>query len=118
MKIAESSKKIEPHLTEAVFPIFRMILGLYKTVPYTIKNARHSEMHYNLMCAGIGAVVIPSLPIIHSQHIDKDVMYFVPKSKEFSRTIYIARTHTTDDNPIIMNFIMTAKEVCEAIKVL
>lgn len=98
--------------------IMTQMMGLYKTVPYTIKNARHSEMHYNLMCAGIGAVVIPSLPIIHSQHIDKDVMYFVPKSKEFSRTIYIARTHTTDDNPIIRNFIMTAKEVCEVIKVL
>lgn len=98
--------------------IMTQMLGFYKTVPYTIKNARHSEMHYNLMCAGIGAVVIPSLPIIHSQHIDKDIMYFVPKSTEFCRTIYIARTHATDDNPIIGNFINIAKEVCTSIKVL
>lgn len=98
--------------------IMTQMMGLYKTVPYTIKNARHSEMHYNLMSAGIGAVVIASLPIIHSQHVDKDIIYFVPKSAEFCRTIYIARTHTTDDNPIIRNFINVAKEVCTAIKVL
>lgn len=98
--------------------IMTQMLGLYKTVPYTIKNARHSEMHYNLMCAGIGAVLIPSLPIIHSQHIDKDIIYFLPKSTEFFRTIYIARTHATDSNPIIRNFINTAKEVCSTIKIL
>ena len=94
------------------------ILGDYKTVPYTIKNARHSEMHYNLMCAGIGAVVIPCLPIMNSQHIDKDILYFIPQKTDCSRTICIARTHATDDSPIVHNFIRTAKEVCAAMKVL
>ena len=94
------------------------LLGDYKAVPYTIKNARHSEMHYNLMCAGIGAVVITCLPIINSQHVDKDILYFVPKTVESRRTIYIARTHATDGNPIIKNFIHTAKEVCATMKVL
>lgn len=98
--------------------LMTQMLGYYKTVPYTIKNARHSEMHYNLMCAGIGAVIIPSLPIIHSQHIDKDILYFVPKDAAFCRSIYVARTHMTDDSPIVRNFILTAKEVCANMKVL
>ena len=94
------------------------MLGNYKVSPYMIKNARHSEMRYNLMCARIGAVVITSLPIINSQHVDKDILYFIPGSMEARRTIYIARTHATDDNPIVKNFIHTAKEVCATMKVL
>lgn len=98
--------------------ITTQMLGNYKVTPYTIKNARHSEMHYNLMRAGIGAVVITCLPIINSQHVDKDILYFVPNIMEARRTIYIARTHATDANPIIKNFIHTAKEVCATMKVL
>ena len=93
-------------------------IGHYKESTYKIKNSRHSEMHYNMMRAGVGAVVIPSIPIIHSQYRDKDVMYFVPKVDAFFRTLYIARTHATDGNPIVENFIATAKEVCSKIPVL
>lgn len=94
------------------------MLGHYKTVPYTIQFAKHSGMHYSLMAAGLGALVFPSLPIICSPHTDNDIMYFVPKSSEFCHTIYAARTHTTDDNPIAQAFIQTAKEVCASLNTL
>lgn len=97
----------------------RMInmLGDFKTASCEIKNARHSEMHYNLMCAGIGAVITTDSAILQKQHTAKDLLFFLPKSKESHRTINIARLHTTDDNPIVENFIQTAKDYLASKKV-
>ena len=91
------------------------MFGDYRKVPYRITNARQGEMHYELMSAGIGAILVPALPIICSKNINEDVLYFVPKGEMHSRTIYFARTSLTDENPIVQNFIRTAKEVCERI---
>lgn len=91
--------------------IMTEMLGDFKTVPCTIKNSRHSEMHYNMMREGLGAVVIPSLPVIHFQNNDDNILYFVPHSKEFSRKIYLASSPHSDKNPIIKNYINIAKEL-------
>lgn len=88
------------------------MLGDYKTAPYTIENVRHSGMHYNLMCAGIGAVVTTNSLIAKTQHDADNILFFMPKCKESYRTIYLARNYSTEDNPIIKNFIQVAKEVC------
>ncbi len=85
--------------------------GIYKTVPCTIKNARHAEMHYNLMCEGLGAAIISDMSIIQAHNTDEDLVYFVPASKTFKRKIYLARTPLSEHNPIIMNYINTAKEL-------
>ncbi|MBR0328198.1 MAG: hypothetical protein IIX05_01450 [Selenomonadaceae bacterium] len=47
--------------------------------------------------------------------IDKDVLYFVPKSDEFCHTLYVARTHSTDKNPIVHAYIQAAKDVYNAL---
>ena len=83
----------------------------YKTVPCTIKNARHAELHYGLMREGVGAVVVSDLSVIHSYNTDENIVYFVPASKDFKRKIYLARTPLSDHNPIIINYINTAKEL-------
>lgn len=88
------------------------MLGDFRTASYEIKNARHSEMHYNLMCAGIGAVVTTDSAIRQKQHNADNLLFFLPKSRESHRTIYIARQHITDDNPIVKKFIQTAKIYC------
>lgn len=92
------------------------MLGDYKTAPYEIENSRHSEMHYNLMCEGIGAVMTADSAIVQKQHNAKDILFFVPKNRESHRTIYIARKHSTVDNPIIKNFMQVAKDFCSAQK--
>ncbi len=92
------------------------LLGDYKTAPYSIENSRHSEMHYNLMCAGIGAVVTTDSAIIQKQHDAENILFFLPKKKESYRTIYIARKHSTSDNPIINNFMKIAKSFYTAQK--
>jgi len=97
----------------------RMIqmLGDFKPASCEIKNARHSEMHYNLMCAGIGAAITTDSAVLQKQHNAENILFFVPKNKESHRTIFIARKHSTDDNPIVKNFILTAKAYCASQKI-
>ena len=94
------------------------MFGNYKTVPYNIQFARHSGMHYSLMASGIGALVFPSFPIICSPHVDPDILFFIPKSSEYTHTIYVARTHHSDDNPLVQAYIQSAKKVCESLNLL
>ena len=86
------------------------LLGNYKSSRYKIENARHSEMHYNLMCAGVGAVVTTSSTIAQKNY-DEDILFFIPKSEESYRKIYLTYNFTSKDNPIIKNFVRVAKEL-------
>lgn len=92
------------------------MLGDFKTASCEIKNARHSEMHYNLMCAGIGAVITTDSAIRQKQYNAENILFFLPKNEESHRMVYIARQHSTDDNPIVKNFILTAKDYCASQK--
>lgn len=87
------------------------LLGDYKTSHYKIENARHSEMHYNLMHAGIGAVVTTSLAVRQKLHEDDSILFFVPKSEESYRKIYLAYNPSSKNNPLIRSFIETAGNV-------
>ena len=87
------------------------LLGDYKTSHYKIENARHSEMHYNLMYAGIGAVVTTNLAVRQKLHEDDNILFFVPKSEESYRKIFLAYNPSSRNNPLIRSFINTAKEI-------
>ncbi len=89
------------------------LLGNYKPSRYKIENAKHSEMHYNLMCAGIGAVLTNSL-VIAQKPYDENILFFVPKSEESYRKIHLAYNYSAKNNPLIQCFIRAAKEVCAA----
>ena len=86
------------------------ILGNYKSSDYKIENARHSEMHYNLMCAGIGAVLTSSLAIAQKPY-DENILFFMPKSEESYRKIYLAYNLSAKNNQLIKNFIKAAKDI-------
>lgn len=86
------------------------ILGGYKPSRYRIENARHSEMHYNLMYAGVGAVLTTSLAIKQKPH-DENVLFFMPKSEESYRTIYLAYNYRSKDNPLVKKFESVAKGI-------
>ncbi len=86
------------------------MLGNYKTSRYKIENARHSEMHYNLMHAGLGAVVTTTLGIAQKPY-DEDILFFVPRSEESYRKIFFAYNFSAKNNPLIQNFIKAAKEI-------
>ena len=86
------------------------ILGNYKSSDYKIENARHSEMHYNLMCVGIGAVLTSSLAIAQKPY-DENILFFMPKSEESYRKIYLAYNLSAKNNQLIKNFIKAAKDI-------
>ena len=85
------------------------ILGDYRPSHYKINNARHSEMHYNLMSAGIGAVLTNS-PTIFQKPYDENILFFMPKSKESYRKIFLAYNSSSNNNRLIKSFVKVAKE--------
>ena len=86
------------------------ILGNYRSSRYKIENARHSEMHYNLMCAGIGAVLTTSLAIAQKPY-DENILFFMPKCEESYRKIHLAYNFSSRNNPLIKDFIRVAKDI-------
>ena len=86
------------------------ILGSYKSSRYKIENARHSEMHYNLMCAGIGAVLTNSLAIAQKP-LDEDILFFVPKCEESYRRLYLEYDLSAKNNRLIQSFVNVAKSI-------
>ena len=87
------------------------LLGDYKTSHYKIENAKHSEMHYNLMYAGIGAVVTTTLAVQQKLHENDDILFFVPKSEDSYRKIFLAYNPSSKSNPLIKSFIKIAKDI-------
>ncbi|MBE6549798.1 MAG: LysR family transcriptional regulator [Ruminococcaceae bacterium] len=86
------------------------ILGNYKTSHYEIQNARHSEMHYNLMSAGIGAVLTSSLAIAQKPY-DENILFFMPKSEDSYRKVFLVYNYSSKNNPLIKSFINVAKSI-------
>ena len=86
------------------------LLGNYRPSHYKVENARHSEMHYNLMCAGIGAVVTNSLAIAQKPY-DENILFFMPKSEESYRKISLAYNFSSKNNRLIKSFIQVAKDI-------
>lgn len=86
------------------------ILGDYRSSRCKIQNARHSEMHYNLMCAGIGAVLTNTLTIAQKPY-DENILFFMPKSDDSYRRIFLAYNVESKDNQLLKNFITVAKSI-------
>ena len=88
----------------------RRILGAYKPSPCKIDNARHSEMHYNLMCAGVGAVLTTTLAI-EQKPKDENILFFLPKSEDSHRTTFLAYHPFAESNQLLKAFIAIAKRL-------
>ena len=94
----------------------REILGEFKTVPYEIVNIKHSDMHYHMMCHGLGAVMVTDVMLRTAQNTSDDLLYFLPNSPLTRRMIYLVRNSTSPSNPIADKFIAVAKEICASEK--
>ena len=86
------------------------ILGSYRSSHYKVENARHSEIHYNLMSVGVSAAVVTSLAIAQKPY-DEDILFFLPKSEESYRKIFIAYPFASKNDKRIKNFIEVAKSI-------
>jgi DNA-binding transcriptional LysR family regulator len=86
------------------------MLGSYKSSRYKIQNARHSEMHYNLMCAGVGAVLTTTLAI-EQKPKDENILFFLPKSEDSHRTTFLAYHPFAESNQLLKAFVAIAKRI-------
>ena len=87
------------------------MLGEYQVSSYSIHNARHSVMHYNMMRAGLGALLTIDLLISEKDAFSGEFFYFVPKSPVSHRTLYLKCAKKAEQNPMIKRFLEIAKEV-------
>ena len=86
------------------------ILGAYKPASYKIQNARHGEMHYNLMCAGVGSVLTTTTSIAQKPY-DENILFFMPDSEFSYRKIYLVYNHAAKNNQPVKNFVRIAKKI-------
>ncbi len=86
--------------------------GNYKLSIYHVKNSEHLTMHYNMMCAGLGALVASDTHIRQSAFDTDDIVYFIPKCPEARRTLHFVMRPNSAENVIVKNFIALTKDVC------
>ena len=87
------------------------IFGSYKTVGYTVENARQVNMHNKLMCQKIGAIITTDFHITTNDFNNSDILYFLPKSEHSQRTLYIITPKNTVVSPSVKSFLELSLEV-------
>ena len=89
------------------------ILGDYKLAPYAVINVKQIEILYNLMLAGIGAVMVSDLLIANSPEGSENLLYFLTKSPHSHRTLYIIKKKAVPLSPIAEEFVSIALDICK-----
>ncbi len=100
----------KPSATE---PLMRTLLGDYRHAPCEILHQRTPYMHYHMMCVGAGALMTSDTiaRMIPFEH--ENLLYFIPRTEDAVRTLYIASKSKTKHTPACENFIEVAKAVCK-----
>lgn len=88
------------------------ILGDYAVTPHTISHMPHHAMHYNMMCAGLGALMTTDTMVRLSPMNTRDLLFFVPKSSESYRYLYLVRQAERPLSPVVRDFIAMASRLC------
>ena len=88
-----------------------LIFGSYKTVGYTVENARQVNMHNKLMCQKIGAIITTNFHITTNDFDNRDILYFLPKSEHSQRILYIITPKNTVISPLVKSFLELSAEV-------
>ncbi len=89
------------------------LLGDYETSHYIVENARHTAMHYKLMREGLGAVLLSDVHAMICENLGEEIKYFVPKSEESKRILYIVKKKNSAKDPIADAFVSVATEYCK-----
>ena len=86
------------------------LLGDFKTAPFEIINTKNSDMHYQLMRHGVGAVMISEVVAKNEANASDELLYFLPRAPHIKRSIYLLRNADAPENPIADKFIEVAKQ--------
>ena len=88
-------------------------LNIQRSCPCFITGAKHTQMHYNLMEKGMGAVLLSDFHVLISDLKDKDILFFVPRLPSARRTLHSLTKHSAHENKIIKAFLTVAHQRCE-----
>lgn len=97
--------------------IMSKILGEYHVAPHVVINLRQFDILYNLMRAGVGAVMVSDFLVKNSPEDSENFLYIVPKSPHSRRTLYIVKKKDSPLSPIAEEFVSEALALCHAKKV-
>ena len=86
-----------------------------KLVKYNIYNSKNIIPHYCFMRIGMGANIVPDTHLFLPE-FDDNIVYFVPKSERFTRTLYFLMSKNRSENPMLNEFIEIAKGTLNDIK--
>ena len=102
--------------TGTVLRYMTNILGHYTTSRHSVSNARHSEVHFNMMCAGTGAVLTSDSAIKISNACLDDVVYFIFPEEISTRWMYVILRNNETVDDVTESFLNVTKEVCSSDK--
>ena len=79
-----------------------------------IVNARHLDVHYHMMRAGLGAVLTTDSVIASVPEGETEILYFVPKHPNFRRTLSVIHKKGIAPTNIAQRFIAMAEKLCRS----
>ena len=94
------------------------IIGDYAAASYTIENISNTGLHYNMMAAGLGALLVSDTIVATSAINSENILYFVLKCPESYRKVYILSKLEGSEKSAAKKFVETASEVCSSHNVL
>ena len=87
------------------------ILGYYTSSPYRVVNAKHSEIHLNMMRAGLGAILTNDYIIRMTTTPSEEILYFALPREISKRPLFAVLRKNDKPDEMILKFIEIAKEV-------
>ena len=87
------------------------MLGYYSAASHDVLNARHSGVHFNMMCAGLGAILTSDASVKVANEAAEDVLYFAFPREISTRALYaVLRKNDVTEKPV-EQFLEVAREV-------
>jgi len=87
------------------------MLGFYSVSAHSVFNARHSGVHYNMMCAGLGAILTGDSAVRVSVYRSDDIVYFAFPKEISSRKMFAVFRKNDVAEPGVEQFMEILKEV-------
>ena len=92
------------------------LLGEYTPSPYRITNYRHGVVHFNMMRAGLGALLISEYVVALSGVDSEDILYFVFDEAQSTRNLYLITKKGRSITRNLQRFIAVSKELFDGNK--
>ncbi len=92
------------------------MLGYYSVSAHSVANARHSGVHFNMMCAGLGALLTSDSSVKVSSFGLDDIVYFVFPKEISSRNLYAVFRKNDIAESNTQKFWEVTKEICASKK--